>query len=195
MTTLKDLRSKLKTLINEWVYLKSETDNLLSQKISSNDSIFNDIEYTRNKATVWDNNTVNSDWKYPSAKLVKDSLDTKADTNHTHSIYTDEGVIDELGTLLDDMIATEPITFRIDFSSSSELPDVVEIRGIEDTVTINRIGSYAIFKLKVEDIENAILYCARVFVWNRYYLLDGLIDSDEDGVITASISDLTETTL
>lgn len=120
-----------------------------------------------------------------------------ANINHTHNEYiSSNSLIDELGTLLDDMIATEPITFRIDFSSSNELPDVVEIRGIEDTVTINRTADgYAVFKLKVEDIENAILYCARVFVWKKYYLLDGLIDSDEDGVITASISDLTQTTL
>lgn len=42
-------------------------------------------EDNNNKVTSWSNTT--TDTHYPSEKLVKDSLDGKSDTNHTHSGY------------------------------------------------------------------------------------------------------------
>ncbi len=103
-------------------------------------------------------------------------------------------IIDELSTLLDGMIAIEPITFKIDYSSLG-IVDVFRIENINDNVNISRDNNQVIFKLNPNDVANATLWCGRIMQWSKEYSLEGLVDSDDDGVITASISDLTETTL
>ena len=85
---LTKLYTHLQTLIKKWVYDKTEVDNKLSNK-----------ESTSNKATQWSNSP--DDNKYPSEKLVKDSLDGKASSSHSHNIK-DLGAISTYG---DEIIA------------------------------------------------------------------------------------------
>lgn len=72
---LTSLYTHLQTLIKKWVYDKAEVDNKLSNK-----------ESTSNKTTQWSNSP--DDSKYPSEKLVKDSLDNKASIGDLSTVAT-----------------------------------------------------------------------------------------------------------
>jgi len=76
-------------------YTSSEVDTKLSAK-----------ENVSNKTTSW-NSTVN-DTRYPSEKLVKDSLDGKSDINHTHNSLNTQNIVSN-SDLNDDMYKSQGI--------------------------------------------------------------------------------------
>jgi len=72
MANIQDVYGHLKTLTKKWFYDKTEVDNKLNNK-----------ESTSNKTSSWNSTTNNT--RYPTEKLVKDSLDEKANSTHTHT--------------------------------------------------------------------------------------------------------------
>ena len=96
MASLSDLYTHLKTLCEQWFYNKSQIDSQMANKINKSSTsglVKNDgsidtntyltsaslsgYEQTTNKTSSW-NSTVNNT-RYPTEKLVKDSLDGKLD--------------------------------------------------------------------------------------------------------------------
>ena len=105
MATLSDLYAHLKTLCEQWFYNKSTMDSYLGDKISKSNTaglVKNDgsidtntyltsasltgYEQTTNKTSSW-NSTVNNT-RYPTEKLVKDSLDLKANSSSLSPVAT-----------------------------------------------------------------------------------------------------------
>ena len=96
MATLSDLYTHLKTLCEQWFYNKSQIDSQMANKINKSSTsglVKNDgsidtntyltsvsltgYEQTTNKTSSWNSTTNNT--RYPTEKLVKDSLDGKLD--------------------------------------------------------------------------------------------------------------------
>lgn len=105
MATLSDLYAHLKTLCEQWFYNKSTMDSYLGDKISKSNTaglVKNDgsidtntyltseslsgYEQTTNKTSSWNSTTNNT--RYPTEKLVKDSLDLKANSSSLSTVAT-----------------------------------------------------------------------------------------------------------
>lgn len=104
MTTLQDLRNKLKTLTNEWYYLKKETSDLIDSKLNSFSSNLINTYQTKNigvgyanKNVVTDSNGVITTENKPTipskiSDLTNDS--NFIETSNTTGLIKNDGTID-----------------------------------------------------------------------------------------------------
>lgn len=133
MATLSDLYAHLKTLCEQWFYNKSTMDSYLGEKISKSNTaglVKNDgsidtntyltsasltgYEQTTNKTSSWNSTTNNT--RYPTEKLVKDSLDLKANSSSLSTVatsgsYTDLSNKPTIPSDVSDLTDTQNTTF------------------------------------------------------------------------------------
>ena len=239
MTTIEQLKDKLKKLTSRWYYSKEEIDNSFVDNTSFNSSISNvyntfyDYQTItmgygtsyQNKNVVTDNtgkitveekptipskiSDLNNDSNFIETSntngLIKNdgTIDTNtySQTNHTHSTYlTDEGVMDKLGEVLDDMI-DELAPYRIKITNfgyisstlfimdyTSNFTDYTDQVDIERDYSGNSISFDLIDELPLENMMIGILLSQEGIP--LYFYNVSLDDADENKLITVDYSDL-----
>lgn len=239
MTTIEQLKDKLKKLTSRWYYSKEEIDNSFVDNTSFNSSIssvystFNNYQRItmgygtsyQNKNVVTDNtgkitveekptipskiSDLNNDSNFIETSntngLIKNdgTIDTNtySQTNHTHSTYlTDEGVMNKLGEVLDDMI-DELAPYRIKITNFGYVGSAVYIMDntsytdytnqidIERDYEGNSISFDLIDELPLENMVMAVMISQYDGIVLYFYNVS-LDDADENKLITVDYSDL-----
>lgn len=138
-------------------YSKSEIDTLLNGKSDSNHThnqyltSHQDIsgkEDKSNKVTSWSSTT--TDTNYPSEKLVKNSLDNKADSTHNHT----KNQITDFPTI---PTKTSDLTNDSNFISTSSTNGLVKNNGTIDTNTYLTTSNASSTYLTKTDASNTYL--------------------------------------
>ena len=122
----------------------SNINNQSAEQNSINSAINSQLglkEASNNKVTSW-SATVNNT-HYPSEKLVKDSLDTKSDTSHTHNQYLEK-------------TTTETYTENNETLTINSIVDVVYPVG-SIYMSVNSTSPQTLFGGKWEQIEDKFL--------------------------------------
>jgi hypothetical protein len=114
----------------------SETDG----KITAVNITTDNTENKNNKVTAWSSTT--TDTNYPSEKLVKDSLDGKASSSHSHGNITNGGAITATGVAL---ASGDSLVF-VDSSDSSKIQKTsITFDGATATKALTQKGTWETF--------------------------------------------------
>ena len=105
-------------------------------------------EDVSNKTSSW--NSSPNDTRYPTEKLVKDSLDNKSDNNHTHSyLYQYKTIADANSSDLNDNIFKTPDIYAITGNESKTLLN----RPLPNSLTYNKNA-----RLEIRHYKNGTIY-------------------------------------